>query len=82
MFIKLKFSKNKIASIIFLLIALFISLFLGSYNSFTVHSKSGELPLSNILEPLDNISPASAPVPVQTSKLSPVTQKVDPIYGY
>lgn len=36
-------------------IALFISLFLGSYNQFIIHSEPGTIPLSNILEPLDNI---------------------------
>jgi len=74
MFINFKFSKNKIASIIFLLIALFISLFLGSYNQFIIHSEPGTIPLSNILEPLDNISPESEHVQAPP--------KVDPAYRY
>jgi len=49
-------------------------LFLGSYNQFIIHSEPGTIPLSNILEPLDNISPESEHVQAPP--------KVDPAYRY
>lgn len=67
--INLKFSKNKIASIVFLLLALLISLFLGSF--MTKYSFG-----SNTFEPFDEI-PNPSPFASPMSSLTPSTLSPD-----
>lgn len=65
---KCKFSKKCMTSIVFLLAALLISLFLGSYNFLTVNSVAS---LPNVLENLDNMDPAPAPMAAVDPNASP-----------
>ena len=71
--LKLKFSKKSIVSVLFLLAALFIALFLGSYKFLTMENLDNMDTSAPAPAPASSHSPKNAPAPAPAPAASPVS---------